>query len=55
MEKNILENSLKINDMVKESLNGKMVENMRGNGLRESNMVSESIETPRVRKEKVSG
>ena len=51
----MLEISLKIRDMDKESSNGMMVENMKGVGLKESSMESAYTETRMVKNKKVSG
>jgi hypothetical protein len=55
MEKNTLENLLKIKDMEMENSNGKMVGNMRVNGTKENNMASVFIEIIRVKKGRENG
>ena len=54
-ERNILETSRRIKDMVMESLNGEMAESTRESGSKASNMELESIEMQREKKGKVSG
>lgn len=55
MVRNTWENLLKIRDMVKASLSGKMAENMRVSGLKVNNMELVFIEMLKVKKRKENG